>query len=72
MFKKLTTILKSKDEKELASAEEHFDELMGRVDEDQQDLSKLEHHMREEWDKISQEVKGVEKDVDEVLKDEVA
>jgi len=71
MFKQLKTIFKTKDEKELASATESFDELMGKVDEDQKDLTKLEHHMREEWDKINGDVNEMKAEVDELVADKV-
>ena len=69
MFSKLKAIFKTKDEKALDIATEDFDELMGKVDEDQQDLTKLENHMRAEWDEIHEDVKEVKQEVDAVVKD---
>jgi peptidoglycan hydrolase CwlO-like protein len=64
VLKELKKILKTKDEKELESATSEFDELMGKVDDDQKDLTQLERHMREEWGKIHKEVDDMTEDVD--------
>ena len=67
MLKRLKAIFKTQDEKKLESATENFDELMGKVDEDQKDLTRLEHHMREEWDKINGDMAQMKEGVDEVV-----
>ena len=49
-----------------------FDELMQKVDEDELDLTKLENHVREEFDEIGGDVEKISKEVDEVVEEKSA
>jgi len=72
MLKELKKLLKNKDDKELGAAENDFDELMKKVDEDELVLEKLEKHVREEFDEIDDDVESISKKIDEVVEKETA
>lgn len=61
-----------KKKQDLERAEGDFDELMQRVDDDEIDLSKLEGHMRAEWDDVHKEVESVRRGVDETVNEDKA
>lgn len=67
MFEKIKKLFQSKDDQKLIAAESDFDELMQKVDEDELDLTKLENHIREEFDEIGGDVEKINKEVDEVV-----
>jgi len=71
MFKLFTKIFKTRspEEEKLSAAAQNFDELMGKVEEDQKDVTKLKGHMRAEWDDIGKDVDEVRQGVDKVMKD---
>lgn len=68
MFKRFKSFFRTKDEKEQKLAQNDFDELMKKVDDDDLDLTRLEHHVREEFDGIGEDVEAIQKEVDEVIK----
>ncbi len=72
ILKRLKEFFKSGDEKELAKAEENFDDHMAEVEGDIADLAKLETHVRKEFDGMKGDVAKLRHEVDEVVGDKAA
>lgn len=67
MLERLKLLFKSKDDKELDAAETDFDDRMAEVEGDIADLTKLEKHVREEFDEINGDIKDMSEEIDEVV-----
>jgi hypothetical protein len=74
MFEKIreriSKLLTSEDEQKLVAAESDFDDRMAEVEGDIADLTKLEKHVREEFDEINGDIKDMSEEIDEVVEKE--
>ena len=72
MLDRLKKLLENKDDRERSEAEQDFDDLMATLSEDEEDLAKLEKHVRAAFEEMEGELKHIREGVDEVVQDKAA
>lgn len=68
MLDRLHNLLTMRKRECLKSAEQDFDQLMEKIDDDQRQISQFEDHMRAQWDHVQKDVDQVKESVDVTLK----